>query len=205
MKIAVGGMIASGKSTLVKQLSKHLKYYAIDEFREDDDVFNQLLEWLYQGREDVEMLLQIYFLHKHWKVQKDYPYEIVVDRHMIEHWLFAQHNIKDPTILNFYNSVYYNYMSDVKQPDLYIILDMNWDSFYQRVHKRGRDQELKNFERNEDYFRGLIKNYTKKLEAQCQIHDIDYVIISTDGLTTDEVLKITKQKIYEWRKNNETN
>ena len=147
MRVAVGGMIASGKSTLVRQLGNELNVPYMDEFAKDDPVFNTLLEWLYEGVEDVEMLLQIYFLHKHWKTQKDYDEDVIIDRHMIEHWLFAQKNIKDKTIKNFYNGVFNAYMNDVKDIDLYIILSVNWNTFVERIHKRGRQQEIDNFDK----------------------------------------------------------
>lgn len=198
MKIAVGGMIASGKSTLTKQLSKELGIPLMEEFDKDDTVFDTLLRWLYEGKEDVEMLLQVYFLHKHWKSQTHYGHNAIVDRHIIEHWLFAQINLKHmPTILNFYNSVFHQYMNDVVQPDLYIILDMNWNTFKDRVMKRGRQQEIDNFTKNESYFRNLLSNYTKLLKAQCVIYNIPYVIIDTDGKTEQEVFDITVNFIRE--------
>jgi deoxyadenosine/deoxycytidine kinase len=43
MKISVGGMIASGKSTLVKRLGKALDIPVMEEFEKDDEVFNTLL------------------------------------------------------------------------------------------------------------------------------------------------------------------
>ena len=181
MRIAIGGMIASGKSTLVKNLSEELNIPAMDEFADGDVVFNTLLGWLYEGVEDVEMLLQIYFLHKHWKAQKENPGEVIIDRHMIEHWLFAQTNITDKTIKNFYNGIFNAYMNDVKKINLYVILSIDWSTFVERLHKRGRPQEIENFEANEDYFRKLNANYVKMLKAQCLIHDIPHVVIRADN------------------------
>ncbi|HCB65999.1 MAG TPA: deoxyguanosine kinase, partial [Acholeplasmataceae bacterium] len=66
MKISVGGMIASGKSTLVQRLGKALDLPVMEEFEKDDEVFNTLLKWLYEQKTNVEMLLQIYFIHNHW-------------------------------------------------------------------------------------------------------------------------------------------
>ena len=65
MKISVGGMIASGKSTLVKRLGEQLQLPVMEEFEKDDEVFNTLLKWLYEKKDNVEMLLQIYFIHNH--------------------------------------------------------------------------------------------------------------------------------------------
>lgn len=199
MRVAVGGMIASGKSTLVKELGDALNVPYMDEFAKDDPVFNTLLGWLYQGVEDVEMLLQIYFLHKHWKTQKEYKEDVIIDRHMIEHWLFAQKNIKDKTIKNFYNGVFNAYMNDVKTIDLYIILSVDWNTFVERIHKRGRQQEINNFDANEGYFRKLHADYVRLLKAQCAIHDIPVEVIHANGEEND-VLQMALRVIDQHRR-----
>jgi deoxyadenosine/deoxycytidine kinase len=188
MKIAVGGMIASGKSTLVKHLAKEFDCQTLDEFDKDDEVFNTLLKWLYEGKPDVEMLLQIYFLHKHWQAQRNITADLIVDRHIIEHWLFAQKNlVRMPEVLNMYNGLFHQYMGSVIHPDLYVILDMDWETFKERIMKRGRTQEIENFGENEDYFQYLMSDYIDKLRAQCQIYDIPYLIIDTSNLTEEQV------------------
>lgn len=180
MRVAVGGMIASGKSTLVKKLGAALNVPYMDEFAKEDPVFNTLLKWLYEGMDDVEMLLQVYFLHKHWKTQKEFTENVIIDRHMIEHWLFAQNNISDTTIKNFYNGIFNAYMNDIKPIDLYIILDVDWPTFETRLKSRGRQQEIDNFDANIDYFKTLLKDYVKMLEAQCLIHHVPYAIVDAN-------------------------
>ncbi|PKK98765.1 MAG: deoxyguanosine kinase [Tenericutes bacterium HGW-Tenericutes-2] len=190
MKISVGGMIASGKSTLVQRLGKELDLPVMEEFEKDDDVFNTLLKWLYEQRSNVEMLLQIYFIHNHWLNQQKYDNSFIVDRDLVEHWLFAQHNLKSmPTIMNMYNGVFHAYMNQIKKPDLYLILDVDWENFKDRVMTRGRGQEIENFDKNKEYFYNLMKDYTTKIAAQCAVYEIPYVIINTNGLTEDEVFK----------------
>ena len=78
MKISVGGMIASGKSTLVTRLGDALNLPVMEEFEKDDDVFNTLLRWLYEQKKDVEMLLQIYFIHNNWLSQNKYHGDFIV-------------------------------------------------------------------------------------------------------------------------------
>mgnify|MGYP000028726606 CR=1 FL=1 len=199
MKLAVGGMIASGKSTLVRQLAEEYSYDMMDEFSADDEVFNTLLGWLYEGKPDVEMLLQTYFLYKHYTTQLKFPDDVVVDRHIIEHWLFAQENLKEkPTVKNMYNGMFHQFMNHVTQPDLYIILDLDWDTFMERIKKRGRKQEIDNLDDNEKYFRQLLVMYKDKLEAQCKIYDIPYVVVDTTYLDDGKVLGIVKKKIEDF-------
>ncbi len=196
MKISVGGMIASGKSTLVKRLGEALELPVMEEFEKDDEVFNTLLRWLYEQKDNVEMLLQIYFIHNHWLNQKKYEGNFIVDRDLIEHWLFAQHNLQSmPTIMNMYNGVFHAYMNQIKKADLYIILDVDWPNFKERILSRGREQEIENFDKNESYFKSLISDYVSKVEAQCRVYDVPYVIINTSGLSEDEVFELSMNEV----------
>jgi deoxyadenosine/deoxycytidine kinase len=196
MKISVGGMIASGKSTLVSRLGKALNLPVMEEFEKDDEVFNTLLKWLYEQKSNVEMLLQIYFIHNHWLNQQKYNGDFIVDRDLVEHWLFAQHNLKSmPTIMNMYNGVFHAYMNQIKKPDLYIILDVDWEHFRDRVMNRGRQQEIENFDKNKEYFYNLLQDYTVKVKAQCSVYEIPYKVINTNGMTEDEVFEASLKAI----------
>jgi deoxyadenosine/deoxycytidine kinase len=196
MKISVGGMIASGKSTLVKRLGEALNLPVMEEFEKDDEVFNTLLKWLYEQKDNVEMLLQIYFIHNHWLNQQKYENNFIVDRDLVEHWLFAQHNLKNmPTIMNMYNGVFHSYMNQIKKPNLYIILDVDWENFESRVMLRGREQEIENFAKNKNYFQSLLKDYTTKIVAQCSVYEIPYVVLDTNEKTEDEVFTMALREI----------
>jgi len=196
MKISVGGMIASPISTLVKRLGEALELPVMEEFERNDEVFNTLLKWLYEQKSNVEMLLQIYFIHNHWLNQVKYEGSFIVDRDLVEHWLFAQHNLKSmPTIMNMYNGVFHAYMNQVKKPDLYLILDVDWKNFEKRIMERGREQEIENFEKNREYFKQLMSDYTTKVVAQCAVYDIPYVVINTNNISEDEVFKKAIQEI----------
>lgn len=188
MKIAVGGMIASGKSTLVKRLGDALEVPVMDEFEEDDYMFKTILDWLYTGQPNAEMLLQIYFLHTHYMNQQKYGGNFIVDRDIIEHWLFAQENLKDtPDVMNMYNTLFHTYMSKLTKPDMYIILDVSLDDFVDRIKTRGRSSEVDNFDDNFEYFKSLHDNYLKKLTSQCDVYGIPYQVIDTTGKTEKQV------------------
>ena len=188
MKIAVGGMIGSGKSTLADSIGSALGLPVMQEYEDGDEVFNTLLGWLYEGKPNTEILLQIYFIHAHWLNQKKFGSDFVVDRDIIEHWIFAYNNLKKhPEVMNMYNGLFHAYLNSITKPDVYIILDINWETFKNRIMTRGRKQEIENFELNENYFKDLISNYTQKLVAQCEVHDIPYIIVDVNNLTKDEV------------------
>lgn len=206
MKIAVGGMIAAGKTNLSQRLSEELNLPVMTEYDGDDMVFNTLLKWLYDGVDNIEMLLQIYFLQNSWIRQKEYKNDFIVDRDIIEHWLFAQENLKGkPEIMNMYNGLFYTYMNSITKPDLYIILDVDWKHFKERVFNRQRSQEVETFEQNSAYFAGLLQNYVQRMRAQCVIFDVPYVVIDTNDKTEDEVFQDVLKKIKPVLKTAKTN
>lgn len=206
MKIAVGGMIAAGKTNLSQRLSEELNLPVMTEYDGDDMVFNTLLKWLYDGIDNIEMLLQIYFLQNSWIRQKEYKNDFIVDRDIIEHWLFAQENLKGkPEIMNMYNGLFYTYMNSITKPDLYIILDVDWKHFKERVFNRQRSQEVETFEQNSAYFAGLLQNYVQRMRAQCVIFDVPYVVIDTNDKTEDEVFQDVLKKIKPVLKTAKTN
>jgi deoxyadenosine/deoxycytidine kinase len=196
MRIAIGGMIASGKSTLSQQISKAYNLALIEEFAGDNEVFTTLLDWLYSGKPNVEMLLQIYFLHNQWLKHKELADNYVVDRDIVEHWIFAQTNLrKHPEVLNMYNGLFHAYMNSIKLPDLYVILEVGFDDFKARVMTRGRPEEIENFDSNVEYFKGLLKNYTDMMKAQCTIYNIPFITVDTNKKSTEEVTSETQAKI----------
>jgi len=202
MRIAIGGMIASGKSTLSQQIANAYKLALIEEFAGDNEVFTTLLDWLYSGKPNVEMLLQIYFLHNQWLKHKELGDNYVVDRDIVEHWIFAQTNLrKHPEVLNMYNGLFHAYMNSIKLPDLYIILEVGFDDFKARVMTRGRPEEIENFDSNVDYFKGLLKNYTEMMKAQCTIYNIPFVTVDTNNKTSEQVKSETQDKIEKFYAN----
>ena len=198
MRIAIGGMIASGKTTLINKLSEELPdYKVLSEYRKDDELFDTLLRETYEGNADAGLLLQIYFIQKHYKSQKENAAEpdLIMDRHLIEHWLFSHNRLSDPIIWQAYNTIFQNFMMDSPQIDMYIILDVTWEDFEKRIYARGRPAEIENFEKNKDYFNDLLNSYTKKLKAQCIIYNIPYAVIRTEGKTAEEVFELTMELI----------
>lgn len=229
-KVAIGGMIASGKSTLIGNLTEYLDNYGvIEEFRQDDDVFNTLLGWVYE-KKPVELQLQTYFIDKHHKASKHNDNKdlaealdviknhllstdlaerlktelgrtnyTLTDRDIIEHWLFAQVNLKDKDndTLMIYNNLFHSYYSSHAKPEVYYYLDIDWETFEQRVKNRGRDTEIENFNENVEYFKELLAMYKNKFEAQCKIHDIECVKIDVRNMTQNEVFTFVIKDMYD--------
>ena len=179
-KISIGGMIGSGKSECSKFLSKKHDFQLIKEFEEDDELFKMLLSEFYSGNEHSNHPLQSYFLHNSFIRSCNNGFSVITDRDLAEHWIFANANIKVLEQKAAYNGSFWNYYAKHWHPDLYLILDCSWTTIRERILKRGREQELINFKKNEKYFEELNKNYTKKLKGFCDLNDIKCIVIDAN-------------------------
>jgi deoxyadenosine/deoxycytidine kinase len=72
---------------------------------------------------------------------------------------------------------------------------MDWETFKERMMKRGREQEIENFGRNENYFKYLMDGYVRKLKAQCEIYNIPSIVIDTSGMDEEDVFDAAAQII----------
>lgn len=200
--IAIGGMIGAGKSTLTRALGKRLNADVIFELNENDELQNLLLKRLYEGDETSAIAFQVYFFCSRFdnyrKGVKDNNLSIF-DRTIFEDRLFAHQNMTaDPIMFAFYDSMWHEKTKEliysVGVPKLYIILDLTWEEFKERIFKRGRESEISNFEINEPYFKSLQKIYLHYLEKTCQIYGINYLIINSN-IPTEQQVEMIVDKI----------
>lgn len=196
--IAIGGMIGAGKSTLTRALGERLKADVIYELNEKDELQNILLKRLYEGDETAAIAFQVYFFcarFVNYKKGVQNSKLSIFDRTIFEDRLFAHQNMTaDPIMFGFYDSMWHEKTKEliysVGVPKLYIILDLEWDEFKDRIHKRGRASEIENFSANEPYFKSLHKVYVHYLEKTCQVYGINYLIISSQKSTQEQVDEI---------------
>ncbi|WP_338822599.1 deoxynucleoside kinase [Mycoplasmopsis felifaucium] len=215
MLIGISGMISSGKSTLTKNLSSYYKTsIMLEEFDENDEVFNTFLKWLYEKQPNLTMGFQAYVVENHTtklneliaefnKKGKSWEIDhIFLDRFSIEHYIFANVNLKPkgPKYLEGYDALFSKLITQEETPDLAIYLDMTWDTFKKRLFDRGRDVETQNFIANEAYFFELYNSYKKLFKLQAEKYNLNYVVIDTNNLTEQEVLNKAIEIIENYEK-----
>lgn len=200
--IAIGGMIGAGKSTLTRALGNNLNADVIYELNENDELQNILLKRLYEGDETSAIAFQVYFFCTRFENYRQGVLNhklSVFDRTIFEDRLFAHQNMTaDPIMFGFYDAMWHDKTKEliysVGVPKLYIILDLKWDEFKERIFKRGRDSEIDNFSVNEPYFRSLHNVYVDYLVKTCQIYGINYLILDS-SLPTEKQVDIIMDKI----------
>lgn len=213
MLIGISGMISSGKSTLTNKL---LNYYSqknttlmLEEFKEDDEVFNTFLKWLYEKQPNLTIGFQSFVVENHttklnellteFKKQNLDPKlnHIFLDRFSIEHYIFAHVILKEKgqKYLDGYDALFSQLITQDETPDLAIYLDMSFDTFKKRLFARGRQVEIDNWELNHDYFLELHTNYKQVFLRQAEKYHLNYEIIETDNLTEADVFEKAKEII----------
>lgn len=201
---AIGGMIGAGKSTLARALGEAINADITFELNENDELQNLLLKKLYEGDKTSAIAFQVYFFCARFDNYKKGVAQnkiTVFDRTIFEDRLFAHQNMtEDPIMFGFYDSMWHDKTKEliysVGVPKLYVILDLEWETFKDRILHRGRASEVNNFSKNEAYFKSLHKVYKDYLVKTCEIFGIDYIVIDAN-LATEEQLKIVTKKIKE--------
>lgn len=205
--IAVGGMISAGKSTIVENLVKKYGFEPVYELSNDpNDLMNILLDKMYQREQIAESVCQLQFLlnrftrYKNCILNSKNPAIKVFDRTIFEDRMFAFHNmLSQPTVYEYYEKLWKEQVNqlvyEIGTPKLYIILKLDWDKFLERLYKRNRSVEIKNFKKNETYFRLLNSGYIEYLTSVCATYRIPYVIIDVADKTVEQELAIIDKEL----------
>ncbi len=200
--IAIGGMIAAGKTTLVEELSKKLNAKVLLELDDNDEIQKALLKGLYERNNIAASVFQLYFFLRrfdNYQVITNEENITIVDRTIFEDRLFAHQNMaNDPIVFSFYDKMWSDKVSElvysVGVPKLYVILKIDWDLFIERLFKRNRKVEIDNFKLNELYFRSLNDVYVDFLEKTCKVYGINYVILDA-SIETQKKISIILEKL----------
>lgn len=210
MVIAISGMIGSGKSTLSKNLCKEYKNsLMVEEFANDDKVFNTFLKWIYEHEPNIDIAFQSYIIEslsdsfkKHQKhfleIYKSHNLGYMfLDRFNVEHYIFAIVTLekKHKKYLKAFDVLFHHIINIEDNPDLAIFLDANFDEIRKRIFSRGREVEINNFNQNEVYFKRLHQLYKELFIKLCTYYKIPYYIIDTNSKNDQSVLYESKKII----------
>lgn len=199
--IAVGGMIAAGKTTLVDALSQKLNCNVLYELDDNDEIQKALLKGLYEKQDIAPSVFQLYFFLRRFenykKAAKNDNY-VIVDRTVFEDRLFAHQNMSaDPITFTFYDNMWRDKINElvysIGLPRLYVIIKVDWETFKERLFKRDRKVETDNFYQNEQYFKTLNDNYIDFLTQTCITFGIDYIILDAKIQTSDKIKQIIQK------------
>ncbi|APJ38632.1 deoxynucleoside kinase [Mycoplasmopsis pullorum] len=216
MLIAISGMISSGKSTLVKQLSKLYQNQSLklDEYESNDSIFESLLDWFLQHKPHVGLSFDIYVMDSHVQrvenirtqfaqLQLDEQSDFIfLDRFPLEHYIFACIDFaseQDQHYLQIYKSGIAELVTPTSLPDFVIYLDMDFETFKTRLLKRSRPAEINNWDANLEYWAQLHSIYKTKFIQICEEFNVKYQILDTNNKNEEQVLEQAKAIIHEYQ------
>lgn len=200
--IAVGGMIAAGKTTLAEEVAAKINAKVLYELDDNDDIQKSLLKGLYEKKPIAASVFQLYFFLRRFENYKIAANEnkctTIVDRTVFEDRLFAYHNmVDDPITFNFYSDLWkdkiHELLYSVGLPKLYIIIKIDWETFKDRLFLRNRKVETDNFEQNYEYFKKLNEIYVPFLEKICTTYGIDYMTVDAKDNLENKINQVVNQ------------
>ena len=189
--IAIGGMVASGKSSLIGALP----LVPVQELNSNDELQNILLKKMYEGDKMAGQVFQLDMMllrSDKYKKLANHKNIHAFDRMIFEDKLFAYLNFSHiENVYEFYSSIWEDkveeIISEIGIPKIYILLTINWETFRERIIKRGRSAEINSFSNNEQYFKKLLKLYEPFIIKVLSKYKIPFVTIDTNNMTRKQV------------------
>ena len=184
--IVVEGNIGSGKTSLVKMLTKELSAYAFyEEFSE-----NPFLPKFYAEPEKHAFPLELSFLaERYHQLKKElntrdlFHKNIISDYYFFKSLIFAEITLPEDEFA-LYKKLFHIIHQKLPQPDLLIYLYSDIERLQMNISKRGRDYES---QISDDYLRQIHKGYFNFLNQQnkfpvliLNLSDIDFVAQKED-------------------------
>lgn len=197
--IIIGGPIAVGKSTLASALP----FPSIPELDENNKILDLILEGTYKKDRVSPEVIEFFFLEMRKQKYLQYSNTLtthIFDRSILDSVWFAEQNMSKSQFKHF-RTYWKNEVLDLfkehGKPMLYILLTLDWDTFKERIYKRNRDVEIKNFLNNENFFQKHVKEYEKHIISILNEFEVSYIIIDTRNIDADEVKRIVLEKMGE--------
>lgn len=176
MRIVVSGTVGVGKSTVSKLLVEKFKKETKSDvnFLNEETVDSIYLQYYYESPQEWAFIAQLDFLlgrFKQWltdekkrKEDKKKDFVTIYDRHFLDDYIFAElHTIKKN--ISVFNSITYqaiykeltDKMNKMEaRPDLFFLLEGNFNTIMDRLKGRGRNEEA---DVNVEYWTDLYNNY----------------------------------------------
>ena len=166
--IVVEGNIGSGKTSLVKMLTKELSAYSIYEEFSD----NPFLPKFYAEPEKHAFPLELSFLaERYHQLKKElntrdlFHKNIISDYYFIKSLIFAEITLPEDEFA-LYKKLFHIIHQKLPQPDLLIYLYSDVERLQKNISKRGRDYES---QITDDYLKKIHKGYFNFLSQQTTI------------------------------------
>lgn len=195
--IIIGGPIAVGKSTLASSLP----FPSIPELDENNKILDLILEGTYNKDRISAEVIETFFLEMRKQKYILYANTLtmhIFDRSILDSIWFAEQNMTPKQFKHFrafWKAEVHDLFVEYGKPLLYVLLTLDWDTFKERIYKRNRDVEIKNFLNNAKFFQKHVKEYEKHIISILNEFDVPFIVIDTKMMNPEEVHRIVMNKI----------
>lgn len=193
MFVAIEGMDGVGKTTVSKTLSEKLRMIYIEKPMQtflgiSDEDYDNLLQKIWSSKNPN---ITPWFFSLGNIVTRDFGENVIVDRHILSTY-FWDYNEKNQSI--------FDAMLDNNNviPDMTIILYSSVKTRIERIKKRNKNDRDLTSSKLLDYGYDKMFKFAKET-------GMPYVIIDTENIKTDDVIKKCTEIIYFTKKAQETN
>ena len=199
MFIGISGIIGAGKSTLAKNLAKHLGYEAFNEPVKE----NPYLEDFYADMNRWGAMMQIHLLFRRFEQHQQIVWNskmgAVQDRTIYEDTIFARMLHEAGFIDQRDYETYVGHFNVMKRflvyPDVLIYLRVSPEVSMQRIQERGRDAESRiTLEYMENLHQGY-ESFIAEMDHYTRVLTLDW----NEYKEPEEVAKLVKEKANENR------
>ena len=200
--IVISGPSASGKSTLINNLSKNNNVFNELDWNKDSELnklYNEANMKIQSSKN--EFLLKM--MDDKFKKQNENPENAIFDRWIVDYFVAAVLRIK-PNSLDFYNKFIEHYEERINtfkgEKPFYIIVKTSYEEFKKRILNRGRVHETNNITKDDSWYKNYHSNYVSILTKELDKRDIKYKVFDTTDnsaeKTYNQVDKFIKEHIW---------
>ncbi len=199
MNIVISGTVGVGKSTISKELEKHLQLksedvFFMDEINEDDPY----LDNYYDNRPAWSFLIQINFVLGRFNNAYRFSQREginIFDRHFLDDYIiasmpFVKNDMPFPLwqTYNVINKQLNERLKESAKVDIFFLLKADFEEVIRRVENRGRESEK---EVDVEYWRDMYNQYYNNPEIQEYIKGSvsKMIIIDANSSNPEEIVK----------------
>ncbi len=199
MNIVISGTVGVGKSTISKELEKHLQLksedvFFMDEINEDDPY----LDNYYENRPAWSFLIQINFVLGRFNNAYRFSQREginIFDRHFLDDYIiasmpFVKNDMPFPLwqTYNVINKQLNERLKESAKVDIFFLLKADFEEVIRRVENRGRESEK---EVDVEYWRDMYNQYYNNPEIQEYIKGSvsKMIIIDANSSNPEEIVK----------------